>query len=191
MRCLFSRLLKKEKYTHWLPPESEMTLRSHHDKTALGSTRQVDYVAFTTLVHGTHLSAAQGILTQDSIVKRELNDFSILNKKISNVWLAPDAQANPSFGAIVFRFDASSLLAAKAFQFYWVEMVDYRRTQAASRILVTTESPNPEWKLAKFNPRFRGGPWYYDEEKNQHYALRKTRTIDGENDRCACFVVLC
>ena len=61
-------------------------------------------------------------------------------------------------------------------------MIDYQN-QAASRIIVTYGAledlddvkANPlllqRVKSARFDPRFRGGPWYWDVSTNKHYYL--------------------
>eukprot|EP00656_Telonema_subtile_P024757 TRINITY_DN26929_c0_g1_i1.p1 TRINITY_DN26929_c0_g1~~TRINITY_DN26929_c0_g1_i1.p1 ORF type:complete len:235 (-),score=35.09 TRINITY_DN26929_c0_g1_i1:60-764(-) len=131
------------------------------------------YKPFSGLVHGTHCSPAQAILRSGKLDVSTVNDHSTYNGE-ECLWMAPNCSTDSSYGAVVFNFDLSLV---KNKYFYWVEVVDYKRSQAASRVVVSYFELEDQ-QHRRFDPAHRGGPLWVDRH-GLHYALQNSRRPAG------------
>lgn len=82
----------------------------------------------------------------------------------------------------IYRPHGASAAAGDAWNWYWLEVIDYAKSQSASRILVTTKL-YPELASIKFDPYVRGGPVYAERDEivfsHKFYALKRTAQYNG------------
>lgn len=190
-----------QKYTHWLPEAFPL---EDLDETALGDTTLNNYSLFEGLVHATHLRDAVRIVEDKEISCRAITDHTVANAAMSlwpeyeipeeyrclygktAVWIAPDCSTSYRFGPIVFNLSICGnegiWRLPSDFHYYWIETIDYHKTEAASRILVSRREIK-SLKNLSYNPEYRGGPWYYDKQTKKHYCLKKSRNFEGNSIR--------
>lgn len=192
-------------YTHWIPEELNPT---DSDQTALGHTTPNMYTQFNKLVHATHLQDAVRIVQDGAILCRPITDSTVANCNLpllpdssipedydclrgaQAVWVAPDCALSKRFGPIAFNLSitgSEGILRQfgrrpNDFNYYWIEVIDYFRSQAASRILVVERSKAARYaslEPLRYDPTVRGGPWYWDTANDVHYALTESKAYDG------------
>jgi hypothetical protein len=140
------------------------------DISALGNCAPKNYSLFTRLLHGTHLLEANDILRSGQLTPFPVKDTSCFNDE-DCVWLGPNSSTNTRYGAFVFQFSLALLKEQEDLKFYWVEVVEYSKSEAASRVLVTSNHLDTK-EFKEFNPLHRGGPLWID-DKGSWYALNK------------------
>eukprot|EP01104_Vermistella_antarctica_P005593 TRINITY_DN160_c2_g1_i1.p1 TRINITY_DN160_c2_g1~~TRINITY_DN160_c2_g1_i1.p1 ORF type:complete len:177 (+),score=28.61 TRINITY_DN160_c2_g1_i1:89-619(+) len=121
---------------------------------------------FERLVHGTHIAEARSIMVeQEGIMCRPVVDLSFLGGDAA--WMAGANSGHPRYGPVVLSASPSIVLANDV-HLYFVEIIEYLN-QAAVRILV---SKTVRTDFPPYNPRVRGGPYFYDEETTRHSGWR-------------------
>eukprot|EP00834_Sanchytrium_tribonematis_P004005 NODE_177_length_14091_cov_0.996141.p2 type:complete len:428 gc:universal NODE_177_length_14091_cov_0.996141:11392-10109(-) len=156
------------------------------------------------LVHRTHIHELTRICDQN-LKPRLVTDCSVINpqfkfevcnkdflphlKKYDDVvgtkaiWLAPFVRDNDAFGPVkllckwwgnegIFKDIKTK---RNVYKYYWLETIDYSKTDSASRILVT-EKIFDTLRDLEFDPFKRGGPFYIQEEGTEKifYNLKKS-----------------
>ncbi|KAI9090036.1 hypothetical protein DFS34DRAFT_638544 [Phlyctochytrium arcticum] len=193
-----------QQYTHWLPENVNPPQDS--DETALGDTCMEDYEEFDGLVHATHIETSGQIATDGKISGRSSDDSTVANHGLAlleqttippeyacihhtkTCWVAPNSELSPRFGPVVFNlnlYGTGGILDEDAdgnnFTYYFLEVIDYHKSQSASRIFVVPTSLVDKYKdldHLRYDPTVRGGPWYWDSEADKHYALKQTTAFD-------------
>ncbi|KAI9000044.1 hypothetical protein BC832DRAFT_563357 [Gaertneriomyces semiglobifer] len=93
------------------------------------------------------------------------------------LWITPACSLNTYYGSIAFNVSIHSI-ATGDFNYYWIEIIEYT-SKSASRILVIPKKSDPYVETLKslaFDPKVRGGPWYYNVNTGEHYALKRCRS---------------
>ena len=127
------------------------------------------YQEFSSLLHGTHLSSVASIHDAGTLIPRQPSDSTTIEFGV--VWLAGTPKKDERYGPVLLHFPLSLLEEKK---YFLVELVDYWKSQAATRILVTDKNQDQLDKSIKdhaipYDPTRRGGPWWQDGAR--HYAL--------------------
>eukprot|EP00040_Diaphanoeca_grandis_P016866 m.87460 g.87460 ORF g.87460 m.87460 type:complete len:404 (+) comp26075_c0_seq1:1343-2554(+) len=155
------------KYTLWSPGSDWREL------TGVDAT----YKPFHRFVHATHLDVAIKILEDGKISSQPVNDTSRLtsNRQLVPhvVWLAPDIQEDNSFGPTTFHLPPSAVDLEKC-KFFFVETVDYAKSEMSSRILVVPHTTPAtvipalrdllDGKLREYNPKTEKGPFKINDD---------------------------
>lgn len=119
------------------------------------------------IYHVSHIDSALNIVADGKIKASLVYDESKLNKKrILVCWLSPNdwrGAGGYRYGNIRFTFDWNKI--CEDTYSYWVEVIDYKIP--ACRILLSDQ--NHRRHLSPFDPTTDDGPWWYDEEKGEHY----------------------
>jgi hypothetical protein len=149
----------------WLPGERERIYPEGDDP----------YALFGSLLHATHLAVVPNVVTQ-GLLPKQVSDSSTFNGRDA-VWMAGAPDPSARYGSVLFSFPVE-MLTAVGVECFWLEIVDYWKDEAASRILVTHNGkPNGCPAARLYDPRMRGGPWWIHDKKN--YALKNTLSMDG------------
>ncbi|KAJ3015396.1 hypothetical protein HKX48_004616, partial [Thoreauomyces humboldtii] len=194
-----------QQYTHWLP--DNVNAPANSDNTALGDTCMEDYEEFNGLVHATHIEALRRIAIDGQISGRVSTDSTVANDGLDLIentaippeyacvhhtetcWVASNSELSSRFGPVVFNLSlhgTEGILRRGGtgwdhFTYYFLEVIDYHRSQSASRIFVVPTSLAAKYQdldRLRFDPTVRGGPWYWDSDVNKHYALKRTTAFD-------------
>ncbi|KAJ3180418.1 hypothetical protein HDU87_001927 [Geranomyces variabilis] len=194
-------------HTHWLP--DTINPLEDSDQTALGVTTLDSYIEFKGLVHATHLETASRIIVDRRIEGRIATDSTVANPRLDLLdnttipleyvcvhhtttgWVAPDCALSERFGPITFNlsiYGSEGIVSPGTgtelnfFTYYFLEVIDYHSSEAASRILVVPSSMAGQYQALdhlRYDPALRGGPWYWDQANNKHYALRRSISYKG------------
>ncbi|KAJ3010735.1 hypothetical protein HKX48_007222 [Thoreauomyces humboldtii] len=194
-----------QQYTHWLPDNVNPPANS--DNTALGDTCMEDYEEFDGLVHATHIEALRRIAIDGQISGRVSTDSTVANgglDLIENTTIppeyacvhytetcrvAPNSELSSRFGPVVFNLSlpgTEGILRRGGkgwdyFTYYFLEVIDYHRSQSASRIFLVPTSLVAQYQdldHLRYDPTVRGGPWYWNSDADKHYALKYTTAFD-------------
>jgi hypothetical protein len=129
---------------------------------------QKDCRPLTKVYHIAHLESAHRIILDGKVRSGLVFDESKLNKeRILVAWLSPNFWKDGfRYGSIRFVFDWPTL--SKGHSAYWVESVPY--SPKGGRILLTrNDYSNKPDLLTPYDPKARGGPWWFDEASGTHY----------------------
>lgn len=150
------------------------------ESTPLGNTSIASYERFSDVVHSTHYNrTAENILRVGAIQVAEPKDQTRYRGKV--VWMAGTSKPNSDYGSVTFRLEFDKWLSKegdalskenRGLHFYFVEMIDYSKTESASRILISRD-PNIN-VFQVYNPNVRGGPWWRDGNGN-HFSVLRTK----------------
>jgi len=125
----------------------------------------VDCMPFDSVSHTSHANSAISIIEAGEIRPSLVFDESILNdQRILVSWLSPNHWSTGyRYGNVRFNFSFNNIIQRK--RYYWVESIAYKIR--ACRILIT--DINREAQLKPYDPTLKNGPWWFDEDGDQHY----------------------
>ncbi|KAJ3023059.1 hypothetical protein HKX48_004370 [Thoreauomyces humboldtii] len=146
-----------------------------------------DYEEFDGLVHATHIEALRRIAIDGQISGRVSTDSTVANGGLNLIenttvppeyacvhhtktcWVAPNSELNSRFGPVVFNLslDGTEGILRRGshgngqnhFTYYFLEMIDYHKSQSASRIFVVPTRLVAEYQdldHLRFDPSHQG-----------------------------------
>lgn len=133
-----------------------------------------DYDEFHFLVHGTHITTTHDIMKKQQMEIQNPTDFTRVTFPV--LWFAGSNNANPRYGGVVF-IQKVSWLTEKKFCFYFVENIDYAKSQTATRILCTENSYD---QFIPYDPYKEGGIWWIKDDK--HFTVRRRDQFKNNGD---------